>query len=82
VNNPEQPRAGVLTAGSKPRQREASPGSGKQDQVVGLGSELLSFQQVVEMAASCLQFDDWLGEMFNYSLWKERIMLVLMENDV
>jgi hypothetical protein len=42
----------------------------------------LSFQQVAEMAASGLQFKDRLDEVFNYSAWKERIMLVVTENDI
>jgi hypothetical protein len=34
------------------------------------------------MAASGLRFEDRLDGVSNYSPWKERIMLVLMENDI
>jgi hypothetical protein len=34
------------------------------------------------MIASGLQFEDRLDRVSNYSPWKERIMLVLMENDI
>lgn len=34
------------------------------------------------MAASGLRFEDKLDGLSNYSPWKERIMLVLMDNDI
>jgi hypothetical protein len=45
-------------------------------------SHILIFQQVVKMAVSELRFEDKLEKVSNYSSWKERIMLVLMENDI
>jgi hypothetical protein len=42
----------------------------------------LSFQQVADMPASGLRFEDRLDGVSNYSPWKEQIMLVLMENDI
>jgi hypothetical protein len=46
------------------------------------GQQILIFQQVAEMVASDLRFEDRLDGVSNYSPWKERIMLVLMENDI
>jgi hypothetical protein len=47
-----------------------------------LGEKFEFFQQVVEMVATVLRFEDRLDGVSNYSLWKERIMLVLMENRI
>jgi hypothetical protein len=51
-------------------------------QVVCLGSKIRVFQQVVEMATTDLRFENMVDGVSNYSPWKKRIMLVLMENGI